>query len=350
MPHHQPDSRPPAGQPDTHPSVTNRHRTERCAGRNTAVNQEPPDPNASPACLAPARIPAPPTRAEQPASGPPPIPVPLAAAPTYRGLVVPVTTAKHTNGRPVFGVLDGPTVRRCLTDQLCATCGQPLQERVVILARVQDLRRGLIIEPGSHPHCHTYARRACPMIAGATPTYHRNPDDRRRCADAACWCHHEPADDTPRAGSPADRWVEIWLNLADYRTTLHGQNANQVGVILDEQVIHAATRIRSISPPHVPGPPDPAREPLLAALRAAVTMTLLTNDPHAPTDPQAVVDQALAYQDQLLAGGPGTAEIFNHLTNAIAAAAHTDAGITILGMHFCTRPHPDCPQHPIETN
>ncbi|WP_157978694.1 MULTISPECIES: hypothetical protein [Nocardia] len=151
-------------------------------------------------------------------------PARLSDARRARGLVVPYITLSHRDpARPVWGMLDPVRAHWVLWGKRCQICGQPLTDRVVVFIRSIDYLRGLAVEPGTHPECGHYSRRACPMLAGQQHHYHANPAVRfARCDDPVCECRYwQPRQADPREpardGRPAEAWYEAWLDLADYQ-------------------------------------------------------------------------------------------------------------------------------------
>ncbi|GIL29105.1 hypothetical protein [Actinocatenispora comari] len=280
-----------------------------------------------------------------------PIPAGLHHLPTHGGRAVPIATARHTDGQPVFGRLDGPRLQACLAGRLCGICGTSLtnQPTVVVLARPIDVRYGVVAEPGAHPACAAYTRTACPMIAGHLATYRANPATRRRCQQPDCFCQtddRQPGTDR-RAGHGAHRWLEIRLDTRQYHTRAVARRAEDIGVLLTAQLMAAARRVRSISPPHITNDHDPALPILHTSLQAAIRMEMLTAAPAsravqaqaARTVKQLTADQG----DLLLCGGPSTSGRFVALARAAARAAYQPGGVTVLGMHLCRQAHPGCP-------
>jgi hypothetical protein len=278
-----------------------------------------------------------------------PIPAGLHHLPTHGGRAVPVATARHADGQPVFGRQDGPRLQACLAGRLCGICGTSLtsQPTVVVLARPIDIRHGVVAEPGAHPACAAYARTACPMIAGQLTTYRANPDARPRCQQDDCWCHQDA--DQPgtnrRAGDGAHRWLEIRLDTHQYHTRAVARRAEDIGVLLTARLMAAARRVRSISPAHITNDHDPALPILHTSLQTAIAMEMLTAAPAsaaAQAEAARTVRQLTADQgDLLLCGGPGTSGRFA----ALARAAHQPGGVTVLGMHLCRQAHPGCANH-----
>ncbi|MFD4432755.1 hypothetical protein [Nocardia sp. NPDC058497] len=99
-------------------------------------------------------------------------------------------------------------------------CGEPLDDTLVLMIRPSDYLRGVAVEPGLHPECAWYSRRACVMLAGHVDRY--NPAGNtplNRCGDPLCRCRYwAPAENTSpgREGKPAEAWYEAWIRLDDY--------------------------------------------------------------------------------------------------------------------------------------
>ncbi|WP_051407383.1 hypothetical protein [Nocardia sp. CNY236] len=153
-----------------------------------------------------------------------PVPYRLFAARRARGLVVPYITVSHRDpARPVWGMLDPVRAHQVLWGKRCQICGQPLTDPFVVFIRSLDYQRGLAVEPGIHPECGHYSRRACPMLNGHQHHYHANPAVRfAHCDDPHCECRHwQPHDPDPREsardGLPAESWYEAWLHIDDYQ-------------------------------------------------------------------------------------------------------------------------------------
>ncbi|WP_109529293.1 MULTISPECIES: cell envelope biogenesis protein OmpA [Nocardia] len=205
-----------------------------------------------------------------------PVPDRLAARPTSRGLVVPYVTLTHRDpARPVWGMLHHHRQRHTLWAKLCQICGQPLHERVVLYLRSVDYQRGLSVEPGLHPECAHYSRRACPMLTGQQQHYHPNPAVRlARCADPDCGCRYwQPRHPDPREkareAQPAEAWYEAWLARSDYRViddpgTEH--LAPETGIDLRGVRFLRLRKIRDAAQPATDQPPEPLA--MLIAIRA----------------------------------------------------------------------------------
>ncbi|GAA4201692.1 hypothetical protein [Actinocatenispora rupis] len=268
----------------------------------------------------------------------------LGARPRHSGLVVPYISPHHRTGRPAFGIVDGPPLRRCLADGLCGVCGGRLGGEVIVLARAADLRAGRVIEPGLHPGCFDYTRAACPMVSGAMDTHHKHPD-RRRCTDRSCWCHGRGAEDgvAARAGQAAPAWYAVRLPRDNYRTVPH--SPTQPGVMLNEHILDHAHAVRAVRPPHLADQPQ-----VLHLLFGLVSLATLTDaaaewTTRRKTKAARRIPAWLHNRGDLLAipDLPGTAARFSHLARQIVAASDLDGGITLLGWHFCQRPHDGCP-------
>ncbi|MGW4369162.1 hypothetical protein ACWEKT_26305 [Nocardia takedensis] len=203
-----------------------------------------------------------------------PVPDRLAAAPRARGLVVPHITLTHRDRtRPVWGMLDPARTRWVLWGRRCQICGDPLTDPVVVLLRSMDYQRRLAVEPGIHPECAHYSRRACPMLEGRQHHYHANPAVRfARCGDPACdcraWRPREPDPrDAVRDGLPAEAWYEAWLRLEDYRVVEDPGSATRapaLGVDLSGVRFLRLRKIRDAAPTGVDRGPE-ALDLLIAA-------------------------------------------------------------------------------------
>ncbi len=150
-----------------------------------------------------------------------PIPARLATAPLSSGLVVPYITLAHRDRtRPVWGNIDPHRLAEVLHHKRCQVCGEGLDDTLVLMIRPSDYLRGVAVEPGLHPECAWYSRRACVMLAGHVDRY--NPVGNapiNRCGDPLCRCRYwaPPEDTTPgREGKPAEAWYEAWIRRDDY--------------------------------------------------------------------------------------------------------------------------------------
>ncbi|CAO5150937.1 conserved hypothetical protein [Frankia sp. AiPs1] len=132
------------------------------------------------------------------------IPLFLAHLPTAGGLVVPWITARTGDGRYLFGAVDSDRRDRALRGRLCGVCGQPLDERLVLLLRLSDLPRRCSAEPALHPVCTAYTVAACPMVGGRADHYRTTVLP----LDATMF---PPADGPGRRGAPAEPWFAVWL-------------------------------------------------------------------------------------------------------------------------------------------
>lgn len=145
----------------------------------------------------------------------------LAHAPVSAGLVVPYITLAHRDRtRPVWGNIDPHRLGEVLHHKKCQVCGERLYDTLVLMIRPSDYLRGVAVEPGLHPECAWYSRRACVMLAGYVDRY--NPVGNtplNLCGDPLCRCQYwAPADNTApgREGKPAEAWYEAWIRLDDY--------------------------------------------------------------------------------------------------------------------------------------
>ncbi|WP_170112193.1 hypothetical protein [Nocardia fluminea] len=148
----------------------------------------------------------------------------MAHSPVSAGLVVPYITLAHRDRtRPIWGRIDARRLGEVLDNKRCQVCGEPLDATLVLMIRPSDYLRGVAVEPGLHPECAWYSRRACVMLAGHVDRY--NPaggSPLTQCWDPLChcrfWASVEDNDATPgREGKPAEAWYQAWLKLEDYR-------------------------------------------------------------------------------------------------------------------------------------
>ncbi|MBF6496529.1 hypothetical protein OG935_06215 [Nocardia cyriacigeorgica] len=205
-----------------------------------------------------------------------PVPMRLAAAPTAQGMVVPVITLAHRDRtRPVWGKLDLDRQQHALRHRLCQICGEPLTDPVVLYIRPADYLRGVAAEPGMHPECAQYSRRACPMLAGTQHRYNPSTNNTRRCSDPECrcryWAPHEPDPATSaRTASAAEAWYETWIRLGDYHlTTAPADFAGRelIGITLHYTIFRRLRKIRDAAPGTASHRPSDVLA-LLAATRA----------------------------------------------------------------------------------
>ncbi|MFI9504194.1 hypothetical protein [Nocardia sp. NPDC052566] len=223
----------------------------------------------------------------------PPVPTRLAHAPVSNGMVVPFITLAHRDRtHTVWGALDPVRHLDIFTHRLCQICGEslavngePFGDRVVLYLRPSDHLRGIAVEPGVHPECGLYARRACPMLDGRSNRYNPIPARQRltRCEDPACTCSLWPT--TPsvtnapeREGSPAEAWYEAWLDLSDYVVipVISADNdIRTLGVDIRNATLLKVRKIRAAAPS------DDGDQPmdLLAALVAARELFGNASDP-----------------------------------------------------------------------
>lgn len=167
------------------------------------------------------------------AGGPPSIPMALQHLPTVGGLVVPWVSARHADGRIMFGSVDRDRLTAAFDRRLCGVCGEPHQpNRLVLLMRLSDLPRRRTSEPPLHPWCASYSTAACPMLGGRMDHY--------RSSSPPLDDNMSPGHDGhARQGAAAEAWFSVWL--AGYRlVTDHGNPAAAYG---PEQVL----RIRAIT-------------------------------------------------------------------------------------------------------
>ncbi|MFI9629271.1 hypothetical protein [Streptomyces sp. NPDC052042] len=108
------------------------------------------------------------------------------------------------DGRYLFGSVDHHRVQRALVNRLCGVCGEALQERLVLMMRLSDLRRKRSSEPALHPWCSAYTVRACPMIAGRQDHYRSSPQKLGPGVVPG-------SNSSARMGAPAEPWFTVWL-------------------------------------------------------------------------------------------------------------------------------------------
>jgi len=172
----------------------------------------------------------------------PNIPLQLAGRPTIGGLVVPWTTARTPDGRYRFGAVDLDRHNRAMTERLCQSCGEPLEDRIVFAMRDSDLRALTSHEPAMHPVCSAYAAIACPMIAGRMQHY-QAASLARQLAHLGVSSHGDPTD--ARAGAIAEGWQLVWAN--GYRPYTHPRTKLLAAMVLPEQILRVR-RIDNTSP------------------------------------------------------------------------------------------------------
>ncbi|MEV6361360.1 hypothetical protein [Nocardia asteroides] len=120
----------------------------------------------------------------------------------------------------MWGRIDPARLGEVLHYKRCQVCGEALDETLVLMIRPSDFLRGVAVEPGLHPECSWYSRRACVMLAGVVHRY--NPAGSTpltRCSDPLCRCRFwTPEEDAfpGRAGKPAEAWYEAWIRREDY--------------------------------------------------------------------------------------------------------------------------------------
>jgi hypothetical protein len=279
--------------------------------------------------------------------GAPPIPVHLAGQRTVAGLVVPFITARHADGSPVFGGLDDARREQCLLRRLCQICGTGLGERIVILARPQDIAAGYAPEPALHPECATYSTRACPMLSHRKDHYRRQPLNVRRCGVSGCWCQAATrggSTDNPRAGHPSETWKAIWIAAPHYQVH-RDERGRAVGVQLEGvPVLRTRTVVSASWSPPASHESHPV---LLLTLQLAVPLTIaevadwsFEQREEAAREGAAAVAQ---HGDDLLYGGRHCAATFNQLALGLAVGAYQPGGVTFANAHWCVHPHPECP-------
>jgi len=173
-----------------------------------------------------------------------PIPMRCAARPTAGGLVVPWISLMHS-GHAAFGTINADLARCAFLGKLCQICGQPLDERFMVIVRPDDVTKGCSPEPGLHPECLPYTAAHCPMLNGSARHYRSSPliashPAGRPCADPSCPCpdrSHSPGH-SARGGQPADRY-EAWMIATPHYRLVPDPGAPQVpaGISLDVPVL-----------------------------------------------------------------------------------------------------------------
>ncbi|TMR90510.1 hypothetical protein [Nonomuraea basaltis] len=153
------------------------------------------------------------------------IPIQLAYAVTYNGMVVPFITLHHADGTPELGQIDTNRVSWCITEARCQLCAQPLTEAAVLMARPQDFGQGYVPEPAQHPWCAAYAIKACPMLSGRLPRHRdRTRPQRRQCTlSSAYWCGRSESpsvDAIVRSGRAATPWYSVRFPMAEYEVKM----------------------------------------------------------------------------------------------------------------------------------
>ncbi|MEV0297133.1 hypothetical protein [Nocardia sp. NPDC050710] len=171
-------------------------------------------------------------------------------------------------------MLDPRRAHRILWGKRCQICAQPLTDRVVLFIRSADYLHGLTKEPGSHPECGHYARRACPMLSSQQRHYHANPSVRfARCDDPDCECRFwRPREtdprDPPNDGRPAEAWYEAWIDIADYEVIEDPgteTRAPAVGIKLEGVRFLRLRKVRDSAAPAVQGRTPEALDQLIIA-------------------------------------------------------------------------------------
>jgi len=183
----------------------------------------------------------------------PNIPLRLAGRPTISGLVVPWTTGRTPDGRYRFGAVDLDRHNQAMTDRLCQTCGDPLEDRIVFALRDSDLRALTSHEPGMHAVCSAYAATACPMIAGRMDHY-RATSLAGQLADLGIAFQGDPTG--ARAGAAAEGWQLVWAS--GYRVYTHPRTQLLAAMVLPEQILRVRriATTQSSGREQQPGPSD----------------------------------------------------------------------------------------------
>ncbi len=218
-----------------------------------------------------------------------PIPARLARQPISSGLVVPYITLTHRDRtRPVWGNIDPHRLAEVLHHKRCQVCGEQLDDVLVLMIRPSDYLRGVAVEPGLHPECAWYSRRACVMLAGHVDRY--NPVGNaplNRCDDPLCRCRYwAPAEPTApsREGKPAQAWYEAWIRLDDYHvftTPADESGPEATGIALRELPFLRLRKVRDPAPDSSDSQPADLLAAFIAARKLWKTLDL-TEDSEAP--------------------------------------------------------------------
>jgi hypothetical protein len=186
---------------------------------------------------------------------------------------VPWISFEH-NGHAALGGIDERKRILALARRLCQICGERLDARMYLLVRPRDVRAGYTTEPALHPECHGYSTRACPMLSGDMTHHHRSPllathPAGRPCGDPACPCKRKPrppADQSARAGAPAEDWDGWMIDPPNYRLRHHPSSGALLGLDLDDITPLKIRPVRRV--------PRPDVEEAVASLR--LVLDLLT--------------------------------------------------------------------------
>lgn len=154
-----------------------------------------------------------------------PIPQRCMHRPLSGGLVVPYVSLVH-GGHAAFGTLNAERARTAFLRRLCQICGEPLEERCLLIVRPVDAARGISPEPAVHPECLPYTAAHCPLLNG-TVTHYRTRTvlaghpAGRPCTDPSCPCPSRTPDEghTARSGARADRYEAWMIRTRTYRLT-----------------------------------------------------------------------------------------------------------------------------------
>ena len=104
-----------------------------------------------------------------------PIPERLKAFPLYKGFLVHFTVWVGDNGVPDFRVVHEANRRRCMEEEWCSLCGQPLEKPLVFIGGPLCVEKRLFVDGPMHEDCALYAARTCPFLAD--PAYQDRPLD-----------------------------------------------------------------------------------------------------------------------------------------------------------------------------
>jgi hypothetical protein len=184
----------------------------------------------------------------------PAIPVRCAHRPQVAGMVVPWTTLQHPHTGHLLGRAVHELMVACVRSRICQICGEPLEDRAVLLCRQRDLAAGYAPEPAMHPECAAYAAKACPMLNGRMTHHRAHPRDlaAMTCQDPGCPCHAlgSGPDEHARAGHPAEEFVAVWLEPHHIRPRVD-EDGHVLGTALRDVPF---LRLRPVPAPHRSGP------------------------------------------------------------------------------------------------
>jgi hypothetical protein len=155
------------------------------------------------------------------------IPASCADRPTVGGLVAPFVNIRLADGGVDFRTPHHATYERCWLENLCQTCGNPIDRLTVLFGGPRQFRSRTFDEPPLCPPCALYASQACPMVSGRMERYadrERLAEGRRGhvCPDRSCNCGGF-RDSDPNAydasGEPAHEWYAVYTLVGAWRLT-----------------------------------------------------------------------------------------------------------------------------------